>query len=47
VLAEKVGRVVFAWQMEDRNTQQIHFRGVTLHLLARIIVSLPASAEIE
>jgi hypothetical protein len=27
--------------------QKIHFKGVTLHLLARIIVSLPASAEIE
>jgi hypothetical protein len=28
-------------------TQQIHFKGVTLHLSARIIVSSPASAEIE
>jgi hypothetical protein len=28
-------------------TQQIHFVGVTLHLLARIIVSSAASAEIE
>jgi hypothetical protein len=31
----------------DFQPQQIHFKGVTLHLLARIIVSLPASAEIE
>jgi hypothetical protein len=29
------------------NTQQIHFKGVTLHLSARIIVSSPASVEIE
>jgi hypothetical protein len=28
-------------------TQQIHFKGVTLHLSARIIVSSPASVEIE
>jgi hypothetical protein len=28
-------------------SQQKHFKGITLHLSARIIVSSPASAEIE
>jgi hypothetical protein len=29
------------------HTQQTHFKGITLHLLARIIAWLPAPVEIE
>jgi hypothetical protein len=30
-------------QQHSANTKQRHFKGVTLHLLARIIVTLPAA----
>jgi hypothetical protein len=37
----------FTMHHYSANTQQTHFKGITLHLLARIIAWLPAPVEIE
>jgi hypothetical protein len=39
--------ILIMGQLSQEGTQQTHFKGVTLHLSARIIAWSPAPAEIE